>query len=160
MRRDTGVSPAGGRWNVGPSPRNVAREFNITNNPTAPGAPDRSHSPPALTPRENATNRRDSIPPSHLQRQRRPKPGLAWARIYLVFSSLLFEYRPRPALPFDGNIDSYQLAWIYSWGLFGIVVAVAAVPLDVARDGDALAREVLLGRLGCSQSSGWGWGLG
>ena len=33
------------------------------------------------------------------------------------------------------------------WDLFGIVVAVAAVPLDVARDGDALAREVLLGRL-------------
>ena len=50
---------------------------------------------------------------------------------------------------------------------------MAAVPLDVARQGDALAREELLGRLGShqvlrmsvgipneGQSSGWGWGLG
>ena len=37
------------------------------------------------------------------------------------------------------------------WDLFGIVIAVAAVPLDVARQMDALAREVLLGRLGSHQ---------
>ena len=73
-------------------------------------------------------------------------------------SNTPLSHAPSAAGPWDlfgiylGSL--WDLSGIYLgsiWGLFGLVVAVAAVPLDVARQGDALAREVLLGRLGSHQ---------